>query len=345
MLPPARTRDVALGPAPARGLNLLAPVLSGLFGRDAPAREAPPVEPVERTIGESLVVTGIEGGTFAVDEETGDVEIVAEEVTIELDGIPDFEIDDDTDEALTIDVDSPDLDLDEAEEATAETAFGALAPDIDEQEPETAVQWYGDDRSAPWERTDGLEEAGEAGAPAGDEAAEIWLAEADAAEDELVLEADDADDANAGAETEMRQAPPPLSPWDLGAASISGEAGERAARARVEWESLGQALSESLTGASPQPEQPGPHGYDLTDERAAELDSDGKSPFGGPVIPVGASGTAESPVSELVRRLEAFAARLRDEGPGALTRAQTGDDRFDALLASIAAGFLAGRGE
>lgn len=347
-LPPARTREVALGSMPARGLNLLAPVLSGLFERTTATPEAPVVEAAGResfqASGESLVVTGIESGTFTVDEETGDVEIVAEEVTIELEGIADFESGDDTDEALTLDVDSPDLDLDEAEEAIVDTAFGAMSEDRGEEEPEAAVQWYGDDQDLPWEQTDELAEAPQTDATAGDDAAEIWLAEDDAAEDDLLLEAADAADVSE-AEANMRQAPPPLSPWDLGAESMSGEAGERAARARVEWESLGQALSESLIAAGPPPEEPGPHGYELTDERAAELDRGDESPFGGPVIPAGASGATESPVTELVRRLETFAASLREEGPSALMRAQTGADRFDALLASIAAGFLAGRGE
>jgi hypothetical protein len=126
---------------------------------------------------------------------------------------------------------------------------------------------------------------------------------------------------------------------------MSVEAGERAARAHAEWESLGHALSESLSAAGPPPEEPGPHGYELTDEKAAALDAEDKSPFGGHVMSVGSSGTAESPLDELVRRLEAFASSLRDEGPTALSRAQAGDDRFDALLASIAAGFLAGRGD
>jgi hypothetical protein len=272
VLPPARTRTATFGAVPERGLNLLAPVRSGLFGAAGTEAVTPsatePVEPIsEDTHVQSLVLTEIESGTVELDEETGEVEIVAEEITFELEGIAD------------------------------------------------------DD---------------------------ILLADDDAGGEEIVLEeAEEAEEAGTPDETEsgMRQAPPPLSPWDLGAASMSVEAGERAARARVEWESLGQALSESLNAAGPPPEEPGPHGYELTDEKAAELDAEDQSPFGGHVMSVGSSGAAESPLDELVRRLEAFAASLRDEGPTALGRAQAGDDRFDALLASIAAGFLAGRGE
>jgi len=196
----------------------------------------------------------------------------------------------------------------------------------------SAIEWFGDDESLPWEPSS-----------EGDDGAveELVLIEGDVAGDGV--------EGDAVPAPSTRPSPPPLSPWDLGAASIPGDSFDRAARARAEWESLGQELSESLSGSDDS--GAGPHGYDLTDERAAELEgADGTMPFGGPIMSVGPSAigggsAADSPMIELARRLEGFAANLRDEGAAALSRAQTGEDRFDALLASIAAGFLAGRGE
>lgn len=205
------------------------------------------------------------------------------------------------------------------------------------------LTWYGDEEEMPWEEaTPDVAEAGE----------EIVLDTAfvDTGEAEIVIdEAVDAPGEPADEDQPARPAAPPLSPWDLGAASPAVEDAEtHAARARAEWESLGQALSESLS--------PGGREIELTDEIAARLEATGawdhvRGETGGPAAPLRSGSPftirAEPPrgLADLAGRLEAFARKLRAEGGDALARAEKSGDRIDAILAALAAGFLAGRGE
>ncbi|HUF69992.1 MAG TPA: hypothetical protein VMM79_15210 [Longimicrobiales bacterium] len=349
--PPARTSAADMESAAARGLMLLPPVLSGLLApavrtaaADAPpvdvgasplyAPTAPPADDLDAPMADVF-------DAAIDDDETVEYELVAEEVTIDLSGYAEFDSGDD--DTFVLDVEAGSFETHDEAASVVDSAFSG-SDALGEEGEDPGVTWYGEDESSPWDEA--LE------APD----AEIVLESETEPAHDLVIEGEEGFDAGPAeeavptdekAERELRHTPPPISPWDLGPAATSPEATERAARAHAEWESLGQALSDSLDAAGPPVDAPGLRGYDLTDEKAAELDAEPTSPFGGPVLSVGSSGPgeSESPVSDLVQRLEAFAANLREEGTSALNRAQAGDDRFNALLASIAAGFLAGRGE
>jgi hypothetical protein len=346
--------------AAARGLMLLPPVRSGLFAPAAPtaAAGAPPVDDGASPLyaptappadDPDAPMADVFDAAVDDDAETVEYELVAEEVTIDLSGYAEFDSGDD--DTFVLDVEAGSFETDDEAASMVDSAFSG-SDALGEEGEDAGVTWYGDVESSPWDET--VEAAG----------AEIVLESETEPAHDLVIEGEErfvagpAEHFDAGpvehvvptdetAGRELRHSPPPISPWDLGPVATSPEATERAARAHAEWESLGQALSDSLDAAGPPVDAPGLRGYDLTDEKAAELDAEPTSPFGGPVLSVGSSGSgeSESPVSDLVQRLEAFAANLREEGTSALNRAQAGDDRFNALLASIAAGFLAGRGE
>jgi hypothetical protein len=350
--PPARTSAAATEAAAARGLMLLPPVLSGLFAPAVPtaAAVAPPVDvgaspPYAPTAPPADDLDAPMADVFdaAIDDdaETVEYELVAEEVTIELSGYAEF--DSGGDDIFVLDVEAGSFEAHDEAASLVDSAFSG-SDALGEEGEDAGVTWYSEDESSPWDET--LEAQG----------AEIVLESETEPAHDLVIEGEEGFDAGPAdeavptddrAERDLRHTPPPISPWDLGPVAPSPEATERAARAHAEWESLGRALSDSLDAAGAPVDAPGLRGYDLTDEKAAELDAEPTSPFGGEVLSVGSSGTgeSESPVSDLVQRLEAFAASLREEGTSALNRAQAGDDRFNALLASIAAGFLAGRGE
>lgn len=61
--------------------------------------------------------------------------------------------------------------------------------------------------------------------------------------------------------------------------------------------------------------------------------------------PAAAARAASDAEAAMADRLERLAARLRDEGPGALAAELDRGDRFDGLLAGMVAGYLAARGD
>jgi len=342
-VPPVRARPNAeeLPAVPHGDLPLVAPVRSGFV--EAPVPRIEPA-PAEWTITEEMtepVTPAAETAEWVTELE------VEEEVTL----VPDS-----TDwagtpaepEPLTLVPDRPDWTT--GEESSA---------------PASEVTWYGDEEATPWseavvqgdEEEEEIilevspapvpEEAGvdiEISLEAEDEGEIVLDASIEAVEEEIVLEP-----VSYVEDESLEAAAPPLSPWDLGAASSAVEgAEERSARARAEWEAFGQALSQSLAAS-------GGREIELTDEIAARLEATGAWEHA-PEVPLfpGTPRPSEAPIArpqvpsglaDLASRLEAFAEKLRAEGTEALSHAQSGGDRVDAMLAAIAAGFLAGRGE
>lgn len=237
---------------------------------------------------------------------------------------PDMRSDFADDEVIELEADAITIEFESGDDA--EALGDDLFIEVVEEVAEPGSDAFAGVEVSPWEE------------PAGMEAAP---SEPDATEELILTEADE----TTAPEPPARPTAPPLSPWDLGAAAASADAEERAARARAEWESFDQELNESL-GTTPGA-RPGRYEYELTDEIAARLEGDSDLPLGGPILSMGRAAGSDTgePIGELARRLEAFAAALRSDGLAALGRAQVSTDRFDALLASIAAGFLAGREE
>jgi hypothetical protein len=125
----------------------------------------------------------------------------------------------------------------------------------------------------------------------------------------------------------------PLSPWDISEAedeSAPDPSTSRAARARAEWEALGEALAASIGGEDASV-------FESAMQALAEGIAATES------IEEGAGVTRE--IVDIADRIAWFAARLRSEGYRAITNAQARGDRLDIALAGLAAGFLAGQTE
>jgi hypothetical protein len=125
----------------------------------------------------------------------------------------------------------------------------------------------------------------------------------------------------------------PLSPWDISETeddSSPDEPTSRAARARAEWEALGEALAASIGGEDAS-----------VFESAMQALAEGIAAT--EAIEEGAGVTRE--IVDIADRIAWFAARLRSEGYRAITNAQARGDRLDIALAGLAAGFLAGQTE
>lgn len=274
------------------------------------------VRPRPTTASQSPLLPPVRSGLFAEEAaDAGHYEIYADEITIEIEGLEDTDIT----------LDAPVL---YEEEAGVGEVIEEATP-----EPEPLDPWSTVDEPVAWDGS------------ADEESAEIVLddgLEMDEAEAvELILEDEESVDVEEEDAHDVRPGLAPVSPWDLGAAGTSADARAIAARAREEWESLGQALSESL--GPPSGGGTGSYGYELTDERAAQLeDGDAAQSFGAPSLGQDWEGGSEAALAELARRLEAFAASLRKDGELAIARAHSADDRFNALLASFASTYLAG---
>jgi hypothetical protein len=148
--------------------------------------------------------------------------------------------------------------------------------------------------------------------------------------------------------------PAPVSAWDLGARRAEADAEQLGLdRVREEWEALGQALIESLSGVTapaPEPSQAWPAAEPETATETTADHVEGLEPIGAGLARDEMPAEAEAPAhgrayQELAQRLEAFADALRTEGRYAITRAQLSGDRMDSMLAGFAAGWLAARGE
>lgn len=262
----------------------------------------------------------------------------------------------------------------EPEEAAAHaeddggTAFGL--PTLEEPEAEDApamaasLDAWGDPDASPWaeaEDEDGgvvyeievesaeieleMEEgAGDDGwlIQAGELTLDPALPDADAALDPAERAAALGDLAEA--EDALEPRPAPISAWDL--APLDPEEAARQDRARQEWESFGKALVESLGGTGGLLELAAEL-RESTAEAGVEQDSaiEGLEPLSAGFDREKSETAAPAGLDELAERLERFAAMIRTEGRGAITRAQYSDDRLEALLSGFAAGWLAARGE
>ncbi|MGH7500131.1 MAG: hypothetical protein ACREL7_00085 [Longimicrobiales bacterium] len=120
----------------------------------------------------------------------------------------------------------------------------------------------------------------------------------------------------------------PLSAWDIVESPAQSEAGlaSQAARAREEWEALGQALAASIGG-----------------EDASVFESAIHALAEG--IAAGQSTGVTPEILDIADRIAWFASQLRRDGYRTITNAQARGDRLDIALAGLAAGFLAGRTE
>jgi hypothetical protein len=125
----------------------------------------------------------------------------------------------------------------------------------------------------------------------------------------------------------------PLSPWDIPDSEDDDTAGQptsRAARARAEWEALGEALAASIGGEDASVFE---SAMQALAEGIAASDSTSETP-----------GVTRE-IIDIADRIAYFASRLRSDGYRAITNAQARGDRLDIALAGLAAGFLAGQHE